>query len=54
MAEYECQATLLVTAEDETDAYSQVSDSGIASGSLIGTVLVLSLDSLERTDSDAC
>jgi hypothetical protein len=52
MPEYECQVSLLVTAEDENDAYSQISDSGISSGALIGTVLILSLDPLERTDGD--
>jgi hypothetical protein len=53
MPEYECQATLLVTAEDENDAYSQISDSGISSGALIGTVLVMNLDPLENTGLEA-
>lgn len=48
MPEYVCQISLLVTAEDEADAYTQISDSGISSGALIGTVLVESLDDVER------
>lgn len=49
---YECGVTLLITAEDENDAYSQISDSGISSGALIGTCLVLSLDNVEETYGD--
>lgn len=51
MPEYEFEAQFLVTAEDETDAYTQISDSGIASDALIGTVLVLSLDNVEEVPS---
>ncbi len=38
-----------VTAESENDAYAQVSDSGISSGTLIGTVLIMNLGLLEDT-----
>lgn len=46
--EYEVEVTLLVTAEDDNDAYTQISDSGLASGAVIGTVQVLSLGTLEE------
>lgn len=48
MPEYEFDARFLVTAENESDAYSQVSDSGLSSGALVGTVMVLTLDPLDE------
>ena len=44
--EFTFTVEMLVTARDKNDAYSQISDSGISSGALIGTVLVLGLDVL--------
>lgn len=46
--QYICEATLMVTAADENDAYAQISDSGISADALVGTVLVLSLDPLRE------
>ena len=45
--EYEFDVTMLVTAEDEHDAYSQISDAGLSSGAMIGTLLVISVDTLD-------
>ncbi len=50
MKEYDFQVSMMVTAENVNDAYAQISDSGLSSGALIGTVVVMSLDPLDDDD----
>jgi hypothetical protein len=50
--EYDFAVNMMVTSESAADAYAQISDSGISSGALIGTVLVMSLDPLDEEEDE--
>lgn len=50
--EYDFAVNMMVTAENASDAYGQISDSGLSSGALIGTVLVMSLDPLDEDEDE--